>query len=212
MISAMTVSGTTPTSPYSKELVEHLLPYAELKKYPARKKLFFNTKNEQFCYLLIDGQATLHKEENNLVLATLSPPALIGLAHLPNQSIQGYIKPVTACDIGVLTIGKVHEILAEKNLWQMTAQHMIFLFNKLYAINQNLTVSTSYGQVKAQLLELLNEDSAIRDNLTAERYIRDKTNLSRSGVMRILSALKEGGYIETHRGILKKINSLPDKF
>jgi uncharacterized membrane protein len=38
-----------------------------------------------------------------------------------------------------------------------------------------------------------------RRGITAERYIRDKTQLSRSGVMRILADLKAGGYRDGRR-------------
>ena len=58
----------------------------------------------------------------------------------------------------------------------------------------------------------MSENEKYRNNITAENYIRDKTNLSRSGIMRILSELKEGGYIEINRGILIKVHQLPEKF
>ncbi|HEO9918192.1 TPA: helix-turn-helix domain-containing protein, partial [Enterobacter asburiae] len=43
-------------------------------------------------------------------------------------------------------------------------------------------------------------------------YILEKTRLSRSRVMKILGDLRIGGYIEINRGILKKINKLPEKY
>ncbi|CAM6830726.1 helix-turn-helix domain-containing protein [Klebsiella michiganensis] len=51
-----------------------------------------------------------------------------------------------------------------------------------------------------------------RHSVTAEKYIREKTRLSRSGVMRILAALKTGGFIEMEEGKLIKINKLPAKY
>jgi CRP-like cAMP-binding protein len=48
--------------------------------------------------------------------------------------------------------------------------------------------------------------------VTAERYIREKTQLSRSGVMRILADLKTGGFIEMEEGRLIKINKLPARY
>ncbi|MGQ4695155.1 helix-turn-helix domain-containing protein [Enterobacter asburiae] len=42
--------------------------------------------------------------------------------------------------------------------------------------------------------------------------MQEKTHLSRSRVMKILSDLKAGDYIEIDRGILKKINRLPDNY
>jgi CRP-like cAMP-binding protein len=71
---------------------------------------------------------------------------------------------------------------------------------------------TSYELICQQLVQLMNEDESYRRGITAERYIRDKTQLSRSGVMRILADLKAGGYVEMEEGRLIKINKLPAKY
>jgi DNA-binding IclR family transcriptional regulator len=66
--------------------------------------------------------------------------------------------------------------------------------------------------IRQQLVKLMEEDEAYRLGVTAERYIREKTQLSRSGVMRILADLKTGGFIEIDEGRLIKINKLPAKY
>ncbi|MCP6547610.1 helix-turn-helix domain-containing protein, partial [Klebsiella pneumoniae] len=44
-------------------------------------------------------------------------------------------------------------------------------------------------------------------------YIQDRTHLSRSSILNVLSALKKGGYIAFARGgYLQSITSLPEKF
>ena len=66
--------------------------------------------------------------------------------------------------------------------------------------------------IRQQLIKLMEEDESYRSSVTAERYIREKTQLSRSGVMRILADLKTGGFIEMEEGRLIKINKLPAKY
>lgn len=83
---------------------------------------------------------------------------------------------------------------------------------KVYLSFDLNTHSNSYEKIKSQLYELMAETKEYRNSVSVEQYIRDKTLLSRSGVMRILSALKNGGYIEIERGILININNLPDKY
>ena len=58
----------------------------------------------------------------------------------------------------------------------------------------------------------MSEDESVRGSITAERYIRNKTPLSRSGVMKILSSLKSGGYINIEQGKLISIGVLPKKY
>ncbi|MEH9277909.1 helix-turn-helix domain-containing protein, partial [Klebsiella quasipneumoniae] len=54
--------------------------------------------------------------------------------------------------------------------------------------------------------------AAIRQQITAAAYIKSRTYLSRSGIMRILAELRTGNYITMERGILLDINHLPRKY
>ncbi|QYH16903.1 hypothetical protein HB664_12950 [Enterobacter sp. DNB-S2] len=59
---------------------------------------------------------------------------------------------------------------------------------------------------------MMNEDEALSAYVNVSDYILEKTRLSRSRVMKILGDLCIGGYIEINRGILIKINKLPEKY
>lgn len=58
----------------------------------------------------------------------------------------------------------------------------------------------------------MNEDEALSAYVNVSDYILEKTRLSHSRVMKILGDLCIGGYIEINRGILIKINKLPEKY
>ncbi len=58
----------------------------------------------------------------------------------------------------------------------------------------------------------MTESEAFRASTTVEKYIRTKTHLSRSGILKILAELKTGGYVEMDEGRLVKINKLPAKY
>ena len=131
---------------------------------------------------------------------------------MATRSMNGYIKLLTTSDIGILSLERTFDIIRENDLWELLTMHMMVVTSKLYASNKMLTAPTSYDIIKSQLIELMSENEKYRNSITAENYIRDKTNLSRSGIMRILSELKEGGYIEINRGILMMVHQLPEKF
>lgn len=88
----------------------------------------------------------------------------------------------------------------------------MFMYNRLYNAVMPQGAPTAYEMIRQQLLRLMEEDESYRSAVTAERYIRDKTQLSRSGVMRILADLKTGGFIEMEEGRLITINKLPAKY
>ena len=58
----------------------------------------------------------------------------------------------------------------------------------------------------------MQEPEAIRKNTTAAAYIKSRTYLSRSGVIRILAELRTGKYITMERGVLIDIHHLPRKY
>ena len=65
---------------------------------------------------------------------------------------------------------------------------------------------------RKRLVELMQEPEAIRQNITAAAYIKSRTYLSRSGIMRILAELRTGKYITMERGVLVEIHHLPRKY
>ena len=58
----------------------------------------------------------------------------------------------------------------------------------------------------------MQEPADLRQSNSAAKYILERTRLSRSTVMKMLSQLKQGGYIDIEDGVLKAVHRLPDKY
>ncbi|MEG2565997.1 MAG: helix-turn-helix domain-containing protein, partial [Acinetobacter sp.] len=86
------------------------------------------------------------------------------------------------------------------------------VISRLYTINTNLTAASAYEVIRVQLLELMNEPTEYKNNVSAAHYIRQKTGLSRSSIMKILAQLRKGNYIRIENGTLKEIYRLPHKY
>lgn len=71
---------------------------------------------------------------------------------------------------------------------------------------------SAYDIIRFQLVELMQEPEAIRQNITAAACIKIRSWLSRSGIMRILAELRTGKYIIMDRGVLIEINHLHRKY
>ncbi|HID8743623.1 TPA: helix-turn-helix domain-containing protein [Enterobacter mori] len=199
-------------SDYAHLLVNHLKHDAEVKHILPRRRLSLRVGDERYCYLILNGRAAFHRQSDDLLMATITAPSVIGIANLQQMLMDGYIKTLVPCDISILKMEAVYDLVNANQLWEPLAKHMMIIAGKLFESSKQLSAPSAYDIVRAQLNELSNEEHAIRNNITAEKYIRDKTHLSRSGVMRILAGLKEGGYIEIHRGKLIKIVKLPEKY
>ncbi|MCV2531854.1 helix-turn-helix domain-containing protein [Enterobacter wuhouensis] len=199
-------------SPYAQELIQHLQPYCTTRKMGRGEQLDLQVNGQGFCYLILEGTIAVYRRSDNMMLSTARSPALFGLANLTDIYFNDYLKTVSPCVIGVLTTAQVGEIIKEKALWGLLSNQLMFVYNRLYHNVMPQGAPTAYEMIRQQLIKLMEEDNAYRESVTAERYIRDKTQLSRSGVMRILADLKTGGFIEMEEGRLMKIHKLPAKY
>jgi len=76
---------------------------------------------------------------------------------------------------------------------------------------EDLAFKDVYGRIARLLTELKNENNVITEKLT-NTEIAFRVGASREMVSRIVSELKNGGYIEKNKGVLKLKRSLPYQF
>ena len=84
--------------------------------------------------------------------------------------------------------------------------------SRVYEHCAQISQMSAYDIIRFQLVELMQEPEAIRQSITAAAYIKSRTYLSRSGIMRILAELRTGKYITMERGVLIEIHHLPRKY
>ena len=199
-------------SPYAQELISYLKPYCTMHRTGRGEQFDLQVDGKGICYLILEGTIAIYRRSDDMLLSTARSPALLGLANLTDIYFNDYIKTVSPCLVGILSAEKVSEIIKEKALWGLLSKQLMFAFSRLYNNVMPQGAPTAYEMIRQQLVKLMEEDEAYRLGVTAERYIREKTQLSRSGIMRILADLKTGGFIEIDEGRLIKINKLPAKY
>lgn len=202
----------TIENPYAKELLEALLPYSKVKRYQAGQRLSFIINSDPVCYLVVKGSVSYYRRNTNILLGTVDSPAIFGIAAIHENILAGYLRTTSICIIASIPRQQVYDIIKEKDLWKALSNYLMVITNKLYVNGQQLTAPGAYEKIRIQLNQLMDEAPALRQKMTAELYIREKTNLSRSRVMHILSELRAGGYIELERGRLVAIHKLPEHF
>lgn len=127
MPAPLPISTITQPSPYSRELVDKLLPFAEVKRILARKRLFLSTGQKNYCYLILSGQVILHRDDDDLAMTTINAPSLIGVGNMATRSMNGYIKLLTTSDIGILSLERTFDIIRENDLWELLTMHMMVM-------------------------------------------------------------------------------------
>ncbi|MFK3658907.1 helix-turn-helix domain-containing protein [Scandinavium sp. NPDC088450] len=205
--SHFSLSHMNETFPFAKTLVEALLPFAEVKRYPKGTRINILNGETRVCQLILSGSIEIRRKSDNLLIVTLLPPNILGLSVR-----EIYVITKESCQVATLPLDEAYRHFSELGLWETVAQHLLAVTNKLYSYSKQLSAPTVYEIICFKLVELMNEPELIRTNIAVERYIREKTHISRSSVMKILADLKTGGYIVLEEGRLLEIRHLPSKY
>ncbi|WP_097305453.1 helix-turn-helix domain-containing protein [Pseudomonas chlororaphis] len=190
-----------------EQLITHFLQCAQ--PVPTHQALTFNPYTPQI-YLLTEGVVHLHRQSDHLLLSSIYARHVIGLAELLHPVGKTYLRREPECKISAVSRETVLSILNESPvLWssvsRLLAYHLHFSsLRDLHLINHH-----AYDAVRGKLIELMSAPIAIRRRLSALRYIQERTTLSRSMILKLLSELRMGGYIEMKRGCLTSISILP---
>lgn len=198
-------------SPYVSTFLNALEPYVKYKTQPVGTWFRFNAQEKRYCYLVRTGIIHLYRQPEDVLLGAFEAPCIRGIIpETGNMELSFRVAAVS--EIAVLEYDELMKIVEMHNLWDLFAKHMQIMVSSLFVHMTHVTPTNAYEAIRFQLLELMDSPESIRENITAEKYIRSKTQLSRSGIMRILAQLKAGGYIVLENGILKGMTSLPAKY
>ncbi|RJT27982.1 winged helix-turn-helix transcriptional regulator [Buttiauxella izardii] len=195
---------------YTEEFIRKLTPYVEFKLSPAGQVYPFVTNGRLNCYLIRTGSISVYYS-GGILIGGRPAPFIFGLGEFDTASSL-YFSTNEPCEIAESSRDAIFDIIEKDNLWQNLSVHMRFVSNMLLNYATILHAPSAYEIIRMQLLKLINEPESLRESITAEKYIRSKTHLSRSGIMRILSALKLGEYIVIEEGVLKEVRHLPTKY
>lgn len=204
---AITSSTLNATYPWSKTLVEALLPHTTPHSYRKGIRLDLRQGDKPVCRLIISGTADVYRSTDQLLVVRVPAFTIIGLGI---NDI--YIVTAEPCKIATLPLDEVHHYIQNQGLWEVLAKHMVMISSKLFSYSKQLSAPTAYEVICNQLVQLIHEPEAIRRNIPIERFIRDRTHLSRSSIMKILADLKTGGYISIENGRLIAIHHLPQRY
>lgn len=197
-------------SPHLQRLLSILTRDEDYRTVPKGSKLFFRQQGVATCHFIRQGSVLLARRDDAFSLGILSAPIALGFTLPLSEHI--YLHTLAQCEIASLPYNTVMALIEEQKAWDLIARHIMFITNKLFIYNEMLTAPTSFEILRYQLLMLIQEPDSVRENTSVYRYILDRTRLSRSSIMKMLSELKKGNYIKLENGKLLSIHHLPNRF
>ncbi|POU74399.1 cyclic nucleotide-binding protein [Leclercia sp. LSNIH6] len=212
------VKGTPTTSslafkPFAdiEKLIAHLRPFTETVTINKGDVVHYYDGEIRQCWLLLSGSVALHRRGDGVVLNSESGPFLIGVSsQLCSEHL--YARALEDVEVAPMPLTLFNQIVANEGLWEPFSRLLIYTVSRIYEHCSQISQMSAYDIIRLQLVELLQEPDSVRLNTTAAAYIKSRTYLSRSGIMRILSELRTGGYIAMQRGVLIDIHHLPLKY
>lgn len=177
-----------------------------------RQIISINQYAEPMSFILHEGTVALYRGRDNLLLSNVKAPLVIGLNLLVNSNSDIYIQARGSIRYEMVPRKTFAETIRTGNLWESLANAYMYNAQKFLEINFTTSGLPTYEQICNSLLALMNESEELRLATNACDYVQEKTLLSRSGIMKMLSDLKRGGHIEVERGVLIAVNKLPVKY
>lgn len=194
------------------KIIEQIAPFAKCFKANKGEILRYYSGNKRTCYLLHEGSVTLNRRGDGMVLNSEHGSFILGVSNQFSQSENLYVRVNENALISRLPLERFNLLIESYALWESLCKVLIYTASRVYEHCTLVAQMSSYEIIRFQLQELMNESERIRTSMTAANYIKNRTYLSRSGIMRIIAELREAGYIELNRGILVAINHLPLKY
>lgn len=177
---------------------------SEQKNIKSRRKnhsIHFGDPTDKSVFILHEGAIAMYRYDDDVLMTFVTEPVILG-ANIYSESIKYYIKPFTSIRYEILELNEFVRIIDERNLWKEFSLYQMELIQRLIGVYYTLTSVPTKELVINSLIRLRNEPLTIRNKQTAADYIIDKTRLSRSTVMALLSEFKRQGFLRLSKGIL----------
>ncbi|WP_333497635.1 winged helix-turn-helix transcriptional regulator [Kluyvera sp. CHPC 1.2972] len=196
-----------------QRLTALLQPIAEKMKVVPRKRMTWTHKNQPQLFLFLEGELSILRASDGLLIVTVYDPHLFGIAEMI-QPVRGHLlRAESESTILRVDAQTAMQVFREEGAWEDVASvlsyHTAYLFYRDALVVQQRT----YSVIRNHLQEMILLPEETRMKISILDYIQERTHLSRSSVLNVLSALKNGHYIEFKRGgYLLSVNSLPERF
>ncbi|ECQ0237614.1 hypothetical protein FZT01_24485, partial [Salmonella enterica] len=166
----------------------------------AGKTVDIRIDNQSHILLITKGAIKACRRVDGIVIGSGVSPMILGLVdayadlyQLEEDSDVFFIAETT-CEYYPVPVKYFVEIADEKHLWRDISNILMYRIAFMTNRDKNLIGQDAYSQIKALLLELWSYPESSRFEINAQNFIQQRTGLSRSRIMQVLSELKAGNY------------------
>jgi hypothetical protein len=196
-----------------RRLTQALESIAEKMKVVPRQRITWKYKNRPQLYLFLQGELSILRSSDGLLIVTVYEPHLFGIAEMI-QPVHAHLLRAEA-DSTILRVDadKARILFHQQGLWEDAAAVLSYHTGYLFYRDDLVLQQRTYSVIRNHLEEMILLPEDTRKRVSILEYIQERTHLSRSSILNVVSALKKGDYIAFDRGgYLTSMNKLPERF
>ncbi|HCM7229838.1 TPA: helix-turn-helix domain-containing protein [Klebsiella aerogenes] len=191
------------------ELIQRTLPYGKEFKLKSGERIS-RPAGIKKVWIITNGIFTIIRRSDAIHMVTSQAPHIFALSDIFNEGPESFVLHAETDCQGVSIPVDDFMIIADKlSLWRNISIIYSWLITMSMYRDQTLVSGKAYNIIRAHLLELAALKEEIRMGITIESFIRQRTTFSRSNTLKIISKLRNAGYIQTKNGRLIHISQLP---
>lgn len=164
-------------------------------------------------YLLTKGRVDIWREVDNRLVETAFTPTILGLQGSAYRSQHYHLKFPAGAEVSTIPLKAAMEIIELQSLWRDVFYYQGYLNDRQLHHESMLINSSTYETVCIFIKDLSHYSDSERAKLSVADFILQRSNLARSGVMKVLADLRFGGYIDIQHGkLIKILNNFPRNY
>lgn len=170
-------------------------------------------EKEHHTFVIQTGIVEIHRQSDDLLIGIVTTPFILGLTAGMMENQQHYTIVAQSPSTGFyLPAATARQLIQKSFLWQDAFCWLSWINRILARRDMQLVGNNSYSQIRAMLMNMAEWDEPLRSKIGVMNHIQRSTGISRSVVAEVLSALRQGNYINMNRGKLVSINRLPAEY
>lgn len=188
-------------------LIDVLEPHATPVNAIARKRLTWEYKGKTQLFIFKKGELSIIRNSDRLLMVTVYEPHLFGVAEMLQPSRSHSLRAEVSCELLRIDYDLASALFRQHNLWEEVTSLLAYHTSYMVYRDDLVLQQRTYSVIRNHLLEMMLLSEETRQRVSILEYIQDRTLLSRSSILNVLSALKKGGILPLPAAVIYKISS-----
>lgn len=193
------------------QLLSHIKPES-LDTFTCKKGNNYHLQSDEILFIT-NGIYMLKNTEDSLCILINDTTIAIGLEKITSTcKNRMYLSALDNIDFYTIKKNKLINIINDNALWAMIAK--IYCFQLSFFIDDcysKIIKKNNYDTIKELIYEYIAMPMKIKSKIKLANYIIERSNISRSNTLKILSALQHLNHLKMERGVLQSVECLPDR-